>query len=166
MYKVTNEIETMVRDCKDMNWNNLNKYYCDALEQLKPKKSLIITVADKGGAIVVMNRKDYVDTVYKDVNNKKYYQKLDYDNSEEIIREKHKIIEQVKDSLNDTEYNILTDDSETETPVFYGLPKIHKEYEQFPLLRPFVAGYRSATVKLSEYVDNYLKPAVQKVFHL
>ena len=132
----------------------------NALEQLKSKKSLIIKVANKGGAIVVMNRrKDYVDTVCKDLNNKKYYQKLDHDNSEEIIGEKHKIIEQVKDSLNDTEYNILTDDSETETPVFYGLPKIHKEYERFPPLRPIVAGYKPATVKLSEYVDSYLKPA-------
>ena len=65
----------------------------------------------------------------------------------------------MKDSLNDTEYNILTDDSETETPVFNGLPKIHKEYERFPPLCPIVAGYKPATVKLSEYVDSYLKPA-------
>ena len=70
----------------------------------------------------------------------------------------------MKDSLNDTEYNILTDDSETETPVFHGLPKIHKEHERFPQLRPIVAGYRSATVKLSEYVDSYLKPAARKSF--
>ena len=70
----------------------------------------------------------------------------------------------MEDSLNDTEYNILTDDSETETPVFYGLPKIHKEYERFPPLRPIVAGYRSATVQLSEYVDSYLKPAARKRF--
>ena len=77
---------------------------------------------------------------------------------------KNTIIEQVKDSLNDTEYYILTDDSETETPAFYGLPKIHKEYERFLLLCPIVAGYRSATVKLSEYVDSYLKPAARKSF--
>ena len=71
IHKVTNEIETMVSDCKDMNWNNINKNERDALEQLKSTKSLIIKVADKGGAIIVMNRKDYVDAVYKDLNNKK-----------------------------------------------------------------------------------------------
>ena len=48
----------------------------------------------------------------------------------------------------------LMEDSDTCTPAFYGLPKIHKEYENFPSLRPIVAGYNSVTVKLSEYIDS------------
>ena len=48
------------------------------------------------------------------------------------------------------------------TPVIYGLPKIHKTFVKLPPLRPIVARYQSATVKLSEYVDSFLKHAARK----
>ena len=112
-----------------------------------------------------MNRTDYVDKIKKDLNNRKYYKKLDYNNIDNIINEKQLLITQIKDYLDETEYDtLLMDNSDTCTPAFYGLPKIHKEYENFPPLRPIVAGYNSVTVKLSEYVDSYLKPAAQKSF--
>ena len=152
--------ETMVGDNKDVNWNNLSENERNALKQFSLKKSIVIKVADKGGAIVAMNQKDYVDSIKRDLSNKKHHHKLEKDNVDEINGEIQKIIEQIKDYLNDLEYKVLTDDNETSTPVFYGLPKIHKEYELFPPLRPIVAGYNS--VKLSEYVDSYLKPAAQK----
>ena len=155
--------ETMVSDFKDAEWNHLSQNERQALEKLRSKKSIVIKIADKGGTIVVMNRADYVDRI-KDLNNRKYYKKLDYNNIDNIINEKQLLIDQIKDYLDETEYNTLMDDSDTCTPAFYGLPKIHKEYGNFPPLRPIVAGYNSVTVKLSEYVDSYLKPAAQKSF--
>ena len=50
----------------------------------------------------------------------------------------------------------------TRTPRFYGLPKIHKQYSDFPPLRPICSGYNSCTVRISEFVDNYLKPIAQQ----
>ena len=88
---------------------------------------------------------------------------MDYNNIDNI-NEKQLLINQIKDYLDETEYDTLMDDSDICTPAFYGLSKIHKEYENFPPLRPIVAGYNSVTVKLSEYVDSYLKPAAQKSF--
>ena len=68
--KVTNDIETMVSDFRDVEWNNLNRNERQALEKLRSKKSIVIKIADKGGAIVVMNRADYVDKIKKDLNNR------------------------------------------------------------------------------------------------
>ena len=143
---------------KDVEWNNLNQN----VREIEVK--ITDCHQDKGGAIVVVSREDYVDKIKKDLNNRKYYKKLDYNNIDNIINEKQLLINQIKDYLDETEYNTLIDDSDTCTPAFYGLRKIHKEYKNFPHLRPILAGYKSVTVKLSEYVDSYLKPATQKSF--
>ena len=50
----------------------------------------------------------------------------------------------------------------TRTPIFYGLPKIHKDFDSFPPLRPICSGFNSCTVKISEFVDVFLKPAAQQ----
>ena len=45
------------------------------------------------------------------------------------------------------------------TPCFYGLPKIHKDFNSFPPLQPICSGINSYTAKISEFVDIFLKPA-------
>ena len=48
------------------------------------------------------------------------------------------------------------------TPCFYGLPKIHKDFDSFPPLQPICSGINSCTAKISEFVDVFLKPAAQQ----
>ena len=43
------------------------------------------------------------------------------------------------------------------TPIFYGLPKIHKFFEKFPPFRPIVSGFKCILASLSEYVDSFFK---------
>ena len=50
----------------------------------------------------------------------------------------------------------------THTPSFYGLPKIHKDFHSFSPLRTICSGFNSCTVKISEFVDVFLKPAAQQ----
>ena len=65
--------------------------------------------------------------------------------------------------ISDGEYKLLTEHLDTgETPIFYGLPKIHKQFETFPPLRPIVSQMKSATRRLSEFVDSFLKYQAQK----
>ena len=154
----------MVNDTKDMKWNNLSKREREALQNLRCDESIVIKIADKGGAIVVMNKTDYVRNITEDLDNENYYRKLPNDNTADIIEEKQELVEEIKQYLNVTDYKTIMDDIDTSIPVFYGLPKIHKNFHSFPLLRPIVAGYNSATVKFSEYVDSYLKPAARKSF--
>ena len=58
---------------------------------------------------------------------------------------------------------LLTEDlNEPRMSVFYGLPKIHKTFKDFPPLRPIVSGFSSCTSKLSEYLDTFLKYQARK----
>ena len=56
------------------------------------------------------------------------------------------------------EYNYLAENLENpRTPLFCGLPKIHKIFTPFPPLRPIVSGFNSFTCNLSKFVDSFLK---------
>ena len=50
----------------------------------------------------------------------------------------------------------------SQTPLFYGLSKIHKIFDSFPPLRPIVSGFDSCTCNLSKFVDSFLKFQAQK----
>ena len=86
--QVYKDTKTMVNDTKDMKWNNLNKSEREALQNLRCDDSIVIKIADKGGAIVVMNKTDYVKNVTEDLDSKNYYRKLPNDNTGDIIEEK------------------------------------------------------------------------------
>ena len=58
---------------------------------------------------------------------------------------------------------ITADLPEPRTPIFYGLPKIHKHFKTFPPLRPIVSHINSCTRKLSEFLDSFLKRQAQLV---
>ena len=93
--KVTNEMETMVNACKHFICT-LSKNELNAPKELKTKKSIVVKLADKRGAIVVLKREDCVDLIMKDLSNKEHYHKLDCDITDEIICEKQKTIEPMK----------------------------------------------------------------------
>ena len=50
----------------------------------------------------------------------------------------------------------------TRTPSFYGLSKIREDFDSFLPLRPICSGFNSCTVKISEFVDVFQKPAAQQ----
>ena len=50
----------------------------------------------------------------------------------------------------------------TRTPCFYGLPKMHKQSNTLPPLRPICNEYNSCTAKVSEWVDSFIKPVAMK----
>ena len=61
------------------------------------------------------------------------------------------------------EYNYLAENLENpRTPLFYGLPKIHKIFDSFPPLPPIASGFNSCTCNLPKFVDSFLKFQAQK----
>ena len=55
-------------------------------------------------------------------------------------------------------YDFLTEHlDKPRTPTFYGLPKIHKDFIEFPPLRPIVSNINSCTRRMSEFLDSFLK---------
>ena len=48
-----------------------------------------------------------------------------------------------------------------ETPKFYGLPKIHKEFTHLPPMRPIVAQSNSPLLPTAKFLDHVLQPLAQ-----
>ena len=60
--------------------NNLSRDELNALNELQNRDNLIITKADKGGgAVVIMNVKDYIDEATQQLDNENCYKKLSND---------------------------------------------------------------------------------------
>ena len=94
-----------------------------------------------------------------------FYEKLDANPTLIYTDEvKQKVDDMLKNNyITKQEYNYLTENLENpRTPLFYGLPKIHKIFDLFPPLRPLFSGFDSCTSNLSKFVDSFLKFQAQK----
>ena len=60
-------------------YNNLTKEELDALDELQKRDDLIFTKADKGGALVIIDVKDYILEANRQLDDTKFYQKLTSD---------------------------------------------------------------------------------------
>ncbi|XP_053571929.1 deoxynucleoside triphosphate triphosphohydrolase SAMHD1 [Bombina bombina] len=58
--------------------DNLSRHERKALKDLQDNPNIVITKADKGGAIVVLNTTDYLDEVHKHLEDKDQYMKLTF----------------------------------------------------------------------------------------
>ena len=110
---------------------------CRALTQLKQDTSRVVLTADKGVAMVIMDKEDYTNkaqTLLQDTNT---YKVLKKDPPSQL---KNKLINTLKDikqsgGLSMNKYKQLYPTSAV-PPKFYGLPKIHKVSTP---LRPIVS---------------------------
>ena len=142
--------------------NNLTEEERLALDALQKREDIVIYQADKGGKTVIMNKSDYIKEMESMLTDKEFYQE-ENDKTAEYAAEIKQYIQDLGDLVSKKERKFLLDDLEKpRTPVFYGLPKIHKQFKTLPPMRPIVSGYNSVTVKMSEFVDSFLKVRAQK----
>ena len=107
--------------------NNLNKQERQALDNLKTMEDIVITNADKGGAVVVHDVKNYIKEAMKQLGDKSFYKKLNHNPTSEHAA----LVENAIDGLRQKE---LLDEKTAErlkptsprTPKLYLLPKVHK----------------------------------------
>lgn len=70
--------------------DNLSPEEISALKSLKMNKNIVIKPADKGSAVVIMDRHNYVNEALRQLNNKEHYKALDspiYPNSFPLLKE-------------------------------------------------------------------------------
>lgn len=77
--------------------NNLSKRERVALNRLSNNTDIIIKPADKGGATAIMNTKDYVKEVKRQLDNEVYYKRVERD----FTPEHEQLINQCIDTLID-----------------------------------------------------------------
>ena len=119
----------------------------------------MIKGADKGGAVVIQNRDDYIKEGIRQLSDNTFYKHTDKDLTEYHNSEVNKVIWRLR--LNgeisaSVESKLIT--GETKTPEIYFLPKIHKDISP-PPGRPIVSANGCPTEKnicISRYLPKTL----------
>ena len=128
-----------------------------ALKSLREDPTIIISKADKGDAVVVMDADHYYGLAMKHLADSSTYELLESDPSEQIVSDYHDFLDRcVRDKVLDKyQYRSLRIPDNYQMQTIYFLPKIHKH----PLkLRPIVASTKGITVNASRFMDRILQP--------
>jgi hypothetical protein len=144
--------------------NNLNPKEIKTLKALKLNNAITIKRADKGGGITIMDTDCYIDKVFTMLQDKNTYLQVDDDlvqvkfqEAKQLTAEMHK-----RNFITDKQYTYLTNFT-PKCPIFYGIPKIHKE--NWPL-RPICSQIDSPSSKINELVDKLLSTAEGSIPYL
>lgn len=145
---------------------NISIEEIEALKELRRLKHIVIKPADKGSAIVIMSREQYVFEVERQLNDPNYYKKLIKPMYMETIPLVFNIINALKNKkfINGKQKQYLIGNSEPRERRFYILPKIHKDPDKWtvpyeiPPGRPIVSDCGSETYYTAEYLDFFLNP--------
>ena len=116
----------------------------------KKRNDIIITRADKGGAVVILGIKDYIDEANRQLNDTNNYEQLDFDPTE---LHTEKIKSEISNLKNDNLLSKLSKqtansllEEKIKTPEFHLLPKIHKANNPG---RPIISSVNSHTSRIS-----------------
>lgn len=145
--------------------NNLNAAERLALENLAKDKT-IIKPADKGGAVVIMNRVDYVAEAKQQLADTNAYCHIRFDPTTHLksvllmVLREALIMGWIDDNL--LKYLYV---EHPRVPIFYTLPKIHKGIQP-PPGRPIISGNGRVLEPLALFLDYILQPCVAQIPHL
>ena len=135
--------------------SNLTKEELKAINNLRRDQSIIITPADKGKALVIMDKDEYVQKMEEKLADVTTYVRIEKDPTLEI---KDKLAGQLQKLLDSgvIDENLKRDlyPKTTQIPRAYGSPKIHKP--GYPL-REIVDSTNSVTKKIDKYVSRIIK---------
>ena len=141
---------------KEPKKKNLTKEEYKAIKSLKNNKDIIIKPADKGSAIVILDKESYINEGQRQLNDTKFYEKTNSNHTDEVINRinlhVHDMLQRGEISQNTCNY--LTADNDR-TQLFYLLPKIHKDALN-PPGRPIVSGSGGPTEKIPQLVDYFI----------
>ena len=125
---LTNEIALNKRpEAKHPTLTNISRAERKAITQLTRNRNIIIKPADKGSAIVVMNRDDYISEGYKQLSDTNFYNKVDTDLTAHHMQLVQSYINKMyANGEISTSVSVYLTDRECKTSKLYLLPKIHK----------------------------------------
>ena len=107
--------------------SNLTREETASLKTLSEDKSIVIKKADKGAAVVLMNRDDYIIESERQLSDPLFYIETDIDLTEKHSQEIISFLDQmlINNEITTKVHNFLAP-FEAKTANFYFLPKIHK----------------------------------------
>ena len=158
------EVKKVLRRAQNTNKSpsNITKEELNALKELKKDQDRIILTADKGVALVVMNRTDYI-TKSEELLNTSTYKRIPEDPTKKQEARLVNILKNIKSEggLSDESYRKMYPTGAV-SPKYYGLPKIHKAGTP---LRPIISSTGTATYNTAKELARILKPLVGTSSH-
>ena len=143
-------------------YNNLTREERGSLFDLKNDKTIVIKGADKGSAVVVWDRDDYIQEAEKQLRDKEIYEEVSND-PQPLIDTIHRAVRKIRKrgdlSADCIKYFMVKDPKFAR---FYLLPKIHKRLENVPG-RPVISNCGFYTENISAFLDFNLQPLAREV---
>ena len=140
---------------------NLSRGELEALKSLRERDDIIISKADKGGAVVIQDIEAYITEANRQLGDTEFYQKEDKDlTPDHTLKVNEAITQLAAEKLIDEKTAKHLRPDNPKTPKFYMLPKVHKQNNPG---RPIIAAINSPTTNLSRYVDHHLQPLAEKL---
>ena len=142
--------------------SNITKEEKKALKELREDQDRMVLTADKGVAMVVMDRKEYQEKV-ENLLVSTAYKTIPADPTNKMKAQLIQMLRRLKRETNMDEgmYRTMYPTGCT-APKFYGLPKVHKTGTP---LRPIVSSRGSITYGVAKVIAKVLKPLVGKLPH-
>ena len=132
---------------------------------LKNNSTIVIKKADKGSAVVVQNRCDYISEGLRQLNDPSFYQEkqinLTAAHNDKVCTKVTEMLTRGEISQKTADYLVLQC---PRTAKFYLLPQIHKNKTP-PPGRPIVSANDCPTERISEFVDHFINPMVPISYH-
>ena len=146
--------------------DNLNFQDKVAIRELKNNTDLVIKPADKGSAIVIMDREDYIFEAEKQLSVTKHYRQIEEPQFPKNCEIFNQILDEMKlkKLISKKELEFLRAKRNSRERIFYLLPKIHKEShkwtipDKIPPGRPIVSDVESESYAISKFIDYHLAP--------
>ena len=130
---------------------------------LRDDPSIIIKEADKGSAVVVWDREDYLREANSQLSDKDVYREVKGYAEDHLMKVIKSVLRKIRnrgDVSDETLDYFLVNNPKLGR--FYLLPKIHKRLHNVPG-RPVISNSGYYTENISSFLDFHLKPLAQKV---
>ena len=157
------EEELMSINCNGSNFSNLSVEEQGALRNLRNDDSIVIKSADKGSAVVVWDREDYLREADNHLLDQGVYKECSKDplpGLQKLISDTLKKVLDKGEISKDLHAYLLVNNPRLGR--FYLLPKIHKRLFSVPG-RPVISNCGYSTENLSSFLDFHLQPLSTKV---
>ena len=115
------------------------------MEELLKRKDIVVTNADKGSALVIMDVEKYIK------NNQRYNTVIWLTTQLTDLKKENLLPKKLTDGLKSVNLN---------PPEFYISPKIHKEINPG---RPVINSINCYTFEISRFVDHHFQPLVREI---
>ena len=134
---------------------NITEPEMRSLKRLRKDESIVVLPADKGKALLVMDKEEYIRKMEEKLSDETTYKRIEKDPTQEIKQELVQQLKELKDEgIIDEKLHKELSPGACQIPRAYGSPKVHKE--GYPL-REIVDSTNSVAKNIDKYVSRIIK---------